>query len=244
MNKTSTAFILSILVLFISFSCSNDDDSNSVNPSVNPCSDSLSVVFIEKDAFIQVEMEDADLIENWKNVISNDASGQRYIVWEGEQSLGNPGQGLLEFKLSISDTGVYRFNWFSTVTIGDNGTEHNDSWLRFPDADSFFGEKNNGNSIVYPKGSGNTPNPNGSSKDGWFKIYRSGNDLSLKWQASTSDNDAHDIYVEFNNPGIYTMQVSARSAGHGIDKFILYKESDYTKGEAEASVVFSETTCN
>lgn len=71
-----------------------------------------------------------------------------------------------------------------------------------------------------------------------------GNDLDFKWQASTSDNDAHNIYVEFDNPGTYTMQVSVRSSGHGIDKFLLYKEESYSFNEATTSSNFSEISCN
>ena len=66
------------------------------------------------------------------------------------------------------------FLWKSSFRQGDNGTEHNDSWLRFPNASDFFGEKASNGSIVYPNGSGKEPNPEGSSSDGWFKIYRSG----------------------------------------------------------------------
>jgi hypothetical protein len=38
-----------------------------------------------------------------------------------------------------------------------------------------FAEK--GSSILFPKGSGQTPNPIGSGADGWFKIYM--NQLNL-----------------------------------------------------------------
>jgi hypothetical protein len=32
-----------------------------------------------------------------------------------------------------------------------------------------------------------------------------------------SDNDAHDIFVTFVVPGVYTIQVSGRSPGYAID---------------------------
>ena len=98
--------------------------------------------------------------------------------------------------------------------------------------------------FVGPNGSGKTPNPAGSSKDGWFKIYRGGSDLSFKWQSSTSDNDGHDIYVEFDTAGVYTMEISARSSGHAIDQFVLFK-APQTKTDAIASGnTFSTFDCN
>ncbi len=128
--------------------------------------------------------------------------------------------------------------------MGDNGTEHNDSWLRFPDADDFFGRKNDG-SVVYPNGSGKTPNPNGSSSEGWFKIYRSGNNSAFKWQASTSDNDAHDIYLTFSNPGVYLIEVSPRSDFHGIDRLLLFEEGISQNDAIEAADTFSaKSTCD
>ncbi|WP_044398559.1 hypothetical protein [Lacinutrix sp. Hel_I_90] len=164
-------------------------------------------------------------------------------MWSGANSFGAPGNGLASFKLKITNPGTYRFIWRSAVKEGTNGTESNDSWLRFPDADDFYGEKENG-SIVYPAGLGKTPIPNGASTAGWFKIYRSGTDLDFKWQSSTSDNDAHQIYVVFSAPGIYNTAVSGRSFGQAIDKFILFKETEYTLNEATGATTFSEITCD
>ena len=75
----------------------------------------------------------------------------------------------------------------------------------------------------------------------WFKVWRSGNNLSFKWQAVTSDNDAHNIYVKFNSPGIYTMEVSARSSGHAIDKFVLFK--NMSVDQATGANGLSEISC-
>lgn len=207
------------------------------------CSQVSDYVFNEKDGLLNVEFENTDFSGDWK--LKNDGSGfsgEGYMVWEGEQHLGNPGAGTAIFKIRIENAGTYQFLWKSAVKIGDNGTDHNDTWLRFNDADDFYGEK--GTSKVYPKDTGKTPNPEGASKDGWFKIYRSGSDLDFKWQASTFDNNGHDIYVDFENPGTYTMEVSARSSGHGIDKFVLFNDS-FSKTEAiDDMTEASEITCN
>ena len=216
-----------------------DEDSEASN-----CTDPTSFVFQETNALLMIEFEDG-AFENgsqWAFIEDGQVSGGAYAVWEGNDLFNAPGSGLVTFQLNIQNPGVYRFSWKSAVTIGNNGTEHNDSWIRFPDAADFYGEKNG--SKVYPKDTGKTPNPNGASKEGWFKAYRSGNDLGFKWMARTSDNDAHDIYVEFETAGEYTMEVSGRSSGHGIDQFVLFQEAVYTKNEATAVTNFSSIVCD
>ncbi|MEO1253422.1 MAG: hypothetical protein AAFY41_00870 [Bacteroidota bacterium] len=236
MKKLTYQKTFILIFTFFLFSCSDDDNSSG-------CSEDQAPVFVELEGLLLVEAEAVDYGEGWRLVRDlSDATGSGYMRWEGENQNNNPGVGLATFNLEISTAGTYRFIWRSAVTEGDNPTEANDSWLRFPDADDYFGERNNG-SIVYPKGTGKTPNPNGSSKDGWFKIYRSGTPLDFKWQAKTSDNDAHDIYVTFESAGVYTMEISGRSAGHAIDKFVLYLEDLYSEQEATESIVFSEVSC-
>jgi len=208
------------------------------------CDDPLNYVFNEKEGLLLIEFENALFSGDWALKTDGDShSGDGYMVWEGQQHLGNPGNGTTTFKLNIENPGTYQFIWHSAVKTGTNGTDHNDTWLRFADADDFYAQKNDGSSTVYPNGTGKTPNPEGASADGWFKIYRSGNDLDFKWQSSTFDNNAHDIFVQFDEPGIYLMAVSARSSGHGIDKFALFNDS-MTKNDAIASTEFSVITCD
>ena len=204
------------------------------------CSPS-NYVFKEEDGLLVAEFEKADFPGAWEQKTNeNGFSGDGYMVWTGNQYFDDPGNGVVRFKIKINNPGTYRFLWNSAVTMGNDGTEHNDTWLRFPDANDYFGEK--GDNRLYPKGTGKSPNPNGSSKDGWFKIYRSGNDLSFKWQAVTSDHQGYNVFVKFNSPGIYTMEVSARSKGHAIDKFMLFK--NMTKSEAVSrSNTASEISC-
>lgn len=206
------------------------------------CTDPLDYVFNEKDGLVLVEFEKAEFSGDW--ALKSDGtshSGDGYMVWQGSQHLGDPGNGIVTFKIKIENSGTYQFIWHSAVKTGTSGTDHNDTWLRFDDANDFYGQK--GTSTVYPKGSGKTPNPEGATADGWFKIYRSENDLDFKWQSSTFDNDGHDIFVVFDNPGTYLMEVSARSSGHGIDKFVLFNDS-MTKADAIVSTENSLISCD
>ena len=214
------------------------------NPEETSCNEPLNYIFNENEGLVLVEFENAEFTADWKlKTEGSSFSGAGYMVWEGSQSLGNPGNGKATFTINIKNPGTYQFIWFSAVTLGDNGTEHNDTWLRFSDADDFFAQNGQGTSIVYPKDIGKTPNPEGASKDGWFKIYRSGSNLDFKWQSSTFDNNAHDVFVVFEEPGTYLMEVSARSSGHGIDKFVLFNNS-VAKSDATSSTSFSSISCN
>ncbi|MGD1945005.1 MAG: hypothetical protein ACFB0A_01755 [Croceivirga sp.] len=219
----------------------NGDDTDNDTQS-NDCPSSIGFVFEEDNGMVSIEFEDNTFPDGW--VLRNaapDFSGDGYMQWEGNSNFGNPGNGMVTFPIRITNPGTYRFVWYSSYQKGNNGTEHNDSWLRFPDADDFFGRKDNG-SLVYPKGSGKTPNPEGSSSDGWFKIYRSGNDNSFKWQASTSDNDAHNIFVTFSRAGVYMMEVSARSDFHAIDRILLFEENMNQNDAFDAADTFSQKT--
>ncbi len=172
------------------------------------------------DGLIVIEAENLPIDGTDWSIKSNfnDFTGTGYLSWDGNNNFNSPGNGLITTKIRINTPGTYRFRWRSRIGNGTNSTEHNDSWLRFADASDFYAEKN-GNRI-YPNGSGQTPNPNGSSSDGWFKAYLSGS-TNWTWSTQTSDNDAHQIFVEFDAVGIYTMEISGRSKDHLIDRITL-----------------------
>ncbi|ADV48935.1 hypothetical protein Celal_1626 [Cellulophaga algicola DSM 14237] len=250
MKFKNVAFIFLSLGLF---SCTNDSSDNEeaidiISPedpgdSAATCTDVANYVFKEKDGLVKIEFENAVFDSNWKlKEDDNAASGKGYMVWEGDQSLSQPGNGLATYAIAINEAGTYRFVWRSSVKTGTSGSDHNDTWLRFNDVSNFFAQK--GESIVYPADSGKTPNPEGASKDGWFKIYRSGSDLNFKWQASTFDNNSHDIFVTFDQAGTYTMEISARSSGHAIDEFVLFNESISLADATADTAVQSAITCN
>ncbi|WP_289046182.1 hypothetical protein [uncultured Olleya sp.] len=242
--------IFSFFVISIS-SCSSDDSSDSDASSENGtdntngdlnaiCADTQTTLFIEENGVLDIEFEKTNFENtNWSFQQSIEgASGDGYLVWTGDTFFGNPGNGLLTYNIRIATPGTYKFIWRSYITIGDQGSEHNDSWLRIPDADHFYGMKNDGH-IVYPKettldpipeSAGQTSTlPNGSGSDGWFKAYMNTQN-TWKWNTKTSDNDAHNIYVVFDTPGDYTIEVSGRSTGHAIDRFVLFTE-DHLESE-------------
>lgn len=243
LSRPTRSYFLVLALAFLVISCNTDIISDEGEAVQESCKNVSDFIFNEKDGLVNVEFENSEFSDDWK--LKNDGdgfSGEGYMVWEGEQYLGNPGNGTAIFRIKIENTGTYQFIWNSAVKMGNSGSDHNDTWLRFNDAADFYAQKEA--SIVYPKDTGKTPNPEGASKDGWFKIYRSGNNLDFKWQSSTFDNNGHDIFVVFESPGIYTMEISARSSGHGIDKFVLFNTA-FTKSEATSnSNALSVFDCN
>jgi len=218
--------------------CSGED----VDPVSNPCDDPGTIpLFVEKDGLLVIEAESVAIGTGWSaHTARAGFTGSSYIQWEDANSFSTPGKGLMTYKINIQTPGTYRFQWRSHINEGDNNTESNDAWLRFADAADFYGEKK-GN-FVYPNGTGKKPNPEGQSKDGWFKIYMNQLD-TWSWQARTSDNDAHDIYVVFDSAGIYTMEISGRSKGFALDRIVLYNVSVSTGNATDTAAALSEVDC-
>lgn len=195
--------------------------------------------FEEVNGLIVVEAESVPVVGDWQLQTSIPGyTGNGYYVWTGQDYFNNPGNGILEYKVNVTTTGTYRFQWRNRITQGTSTSDFNDNWLRFPDASDYWAEK--GGNKVYPKGTGKTPNPSGTSADGWFKIYTSEAN-TWSWQARTSDGNPHEVFVKFDTPGVYTMQVSARSAGHGIDRMVMYHSS--LNSTTALDVNQAETVC-
>ncbi len=198
----------------LNFECSSDTPDT---PDATDC----NAYAEEKDGLVVIEAENLNLPSGWEyETAVNGFTGDGYLDWQGADSFSVPGNGIIATPIKINTPGTYRFQWRSKVGEGNNSTESNDSWLRFSDASDFYGQK--GSSIVYPKGTGKTPNPAGSSSDGWLKVYSSGT-TNWTWTTSTNDNNPHAIYVKFDAPGTYLMEISGRSKHHLIDRIVLSK---------------------
>lgn len=239
--EPSTTYYIRIRAAFVDGVLSENSNIQEVTTLEAKASKDLSeYVFQESGGIVKAEFENAVFTNDWElKTFLEGATGEGYMVWNGADFFSRPIVGRTTFSIKITTAGTYRFLWHSAYTIGDNGTEHNDTWLRFSDAEDYYASKGDGK--VYPKGVGKTPNPEGASADGWFKIYRSGNDKGFKWQARTYDRDPHQIYVTFDQAKVYKMEVSGRSNGHAVDKFLLHLD---TINEADAiNADFSEILC-
>lgn len=198
------------------------------------------VDFEEQNGIAILEAE-SKLSGSWRKESISGATSGSAITYRGSNHFGSPGNSTITYKVRINSTGTYRFIWrnkISVIASSNASTEHNDSWLKI-NASNFYGQK--GSSRIYPNGSGKSPNPQGASSGGWFKVYT--NTIDWSWSTFTSDFNGHAVYATFNSPGVYDIQVSARSNGHSIDRLVLYKEGSYSAAQAE-SLSRSATTCD
>ncbi len=58
---------------------------------------------------------------------------------------------------------------------------------------------------------------------------------------STTNIDAHDIFFEFNQTGVYTMQIAGCSQSFGLDRIVLYNEAVF--GGDATDTTLAETVC-
>ena len=251
--RTSASILLfSFSVFFVNCSNNSDEDVKViveepiVKPIEKPKEETPSTcttgkLYNEKDGFVRVDIENTSTIANgWstENTLTG-FEGSGYLVWTGNDYFSTPGNGTIKFSIKINNPGTYQFVWSSRITIGTLTTEHNDSWLRIATAADFYGEKTAG-VRVYPKGTGKTPNPEGASANGWFKIYmnKAG---EWQWRSSTNDKDAYNVFAKFDTAGTYDIEISGRSKGHAIDQFVLFKTDKSLSAAQNAAL--SEITC-
>ena len=211
-----------------------------LSPFFSHAQDCQNALFEEKNGLLVVEIESVPLKSGWKKESgANGFTGNSYYRWDGGNKLTTPGNGTLEYKIKINTPGIYRFQMHMKVGSGSSNTDSNDSWLKIPDADDFYGEHNNG-SIVRPHGVCTDDCPNGQGKEGWFKMYSAGT-TDWTWKTLTSDRSGHKIYADFSQAGVYTVLVSGRSEDHLIDRFVMYNSSIIEKNATDLNN--SETLC-
>lgn len=194
-------------------------------------------LFGEENGVVIMETENLPLATDWEIKSDASASGGKYISWEGSASSGSAGPGQFSTKISFKTTGVYRFLWSQRTGEGTGTSEANDSWLRFADAADYYGEKNANSGTFYTTDQ--------AGKDGWFKVY--GHSLDFKWDSQTKDNDAYEIMLRIDNPGVYTMEIAGRSQHHHIDKIAIIHSSANTndvKNNTPTETACDESTAN
>lgn len=187
-------------------------------------------IFIEENSRVIVEMESV-ATNSWQTGTTSINDKVIQYIYGLNEYLSAPGNFKLTYKIKITNTGTYRFVWHSKVGNGTSSTEHNDTWLRIPDASAFFAYKNG--VTLRPKGLCTNDCPEGSGKDGWFKAYSHGSPASSwTWNTATNDKNAYPIYARFDKPGIYTVEVSMRSNYHFLNRFVLFNEAVNTLSQS------------
>jgi len=195
------------------------------------------------NGLLVIEAESLPINEDW--IIADDRPGffgTGFIEWTGQSQNGRPGSGEMEVKLRFTRAGQYRMQWHNRIGMGNNPTEHNDTWVKLEGvADSYGYRVRDGmESRRYPKPKceddafmasveakpevTGAECAEGSTRDDWFKVY-STNARDWRWSTRTSDNDAHEIGIDIAAPGVYTMLLSARGDHHLIDRIVIHERA-------------------
>jgi len=201
----------------------------------------LDCDFESVDGIVVIEAESLPLVEDWTVSTDRDGySGSGYIEWTGSSHNNDPTHGVTMISLCLESAGRWRLQWRNRIGIGTNTTEHNDTWAKFPDADDYFGVRgpSDGESRRYPKPIceddtfmtsvrdmatvSEATCVHGSTTDGWLKVYSSGAS-DWRWSTRTSDSDAHDVVLEVDSPGVYTLALAARAEAHLIDRIVVHE---------------------
>ncbi len=214
------------LTILMSF-CSDSDNNGDTVPSGQQQEEGKEELIIDD---ITIDAESVAVIEDWELKTELEGfTGTGYLVWEGpaqfwkgQENIGKKGK--LSYSVEVPEAGTYKFVMRTYIAKRDPekpNTEHNDIWIKLPDADEFFAQK--GDSKLYPNGSGKSPNPAGENGNGFFKGYMNTND---KWfeTIGTSDHDFHEIFATYNAKGTYTVEIAPRSDFFAFDSFTLIKQ--------------------
>jgi len=195
-----------------------------------------------EDGMIVLEAEDLTLSEDWAVDDANEGfTGTGYIEWTGSAHNNDPTHGPIAVDLRFDAPGRYRLQWHTRIGRGDDATEHNDTWVRFAEVAGYYAVQGDATNEgrVYPRPQCEDDDflapiraldtvseatcPAGSSRDGYFKVYSS-SARDWRWSARTSDRDPHEVTVEIDEPGVYTMELAARADYSQIDRIVIHEE--------------------
>jgi len=162
-----------------------------------------AATYLESGGRVVIEAESAAPTNGWARQSKvGGAKGGAYLVWTGANyfSRSNAGRGTLRYTFRVKQAGNYELRWRSYITEGNNATEANDSWVRFPTGRNISGQ--------HPL-------------NGWTKSFM--NQLNQwSWSAKTVDNVGKPIR-QFFSAGDHVIEISGRSTGHAIDRLVMFR---------------------
>ena len=134
-------------------------------------------------------------------------TGSGHYVWEGGDNFGTPGNGVLSYEITPTQSGRYLVNLRGSREQTPDGSEENDTWVRITE---------NGNALNAIGSRGYGPDVRG---DGWLKTYQSGGGAD-EWIWANKNVDHVGIAVAYDLEAgkTYTFQMSGRSEGHEVDR--------------------------
>lgn len=233
-----------------------NNTNNVTNPTNNMTTPTPECDFEAVNGIVVIEAESLPLNEDWRTGTDGAIT---YIEWNGPSHNNDPTHGVMAVDVRISEPGRYQLQWYTQIGMGTNATEHNDSWVKFPDADDYYGLKGDAGAevrrywkpacedqtfvssiLALPQVSEVTC-AQGSTRDGWMKVYSSGAQ-DWRWSARTSDNDASNVMAEFATAGVYTFTMAARADFSRYDRIVLHQED--LSNAAVQDLSLAETACD
>lgn len=167
-----------------------------------------SCTFVQQDNVIAIEMESGNVKGTYWQV-RNDIpgySGSGYVEYIGSDLTGVSGKSVITYKFKVTEAGKYSFKM-----RGYRPNYHaNDVWVRFPEGETST-EINN--------------EYTGTPGNDWFKVMIGPRDTWFYFASTHYDHDGtfHQIFVTYDEPGIYSIEFSGRALGFIIDRFTLHK---------------------
>lgn len=170
---------------------------------------------------VRMEAEDVPVLGDWRVVNDADASGGKYITWEGlseGQNNGDPADGdIMSASIQVPTVDTYEFKWLMRQPDGVESDKGNDAWLNFPDAKRY--------------GPAGTQESYGT----FIKVYGRATNGDFEYSGTGEDSHGHtQIAIEFEEAGEYAMEISGRSHGLQIDQILAFGE-DLSVDEAVAN---------
>ena len=208
------------------------------------------MAFVEQDGIVLIEAEShPDLPEGWVKRGDYDEAAapdlgalggkNNFVMWQGADQSDAPGDAVLSYYVVIETPGRYDFELRDQPAF-DNPEKGGDTWVKI-DGAKFYGLQSDSGSSLYPEGAAPgsypadaEPLPEADGEGGWMR-YQSTN-RSTHWGSgghvndTGSRDDRHDIVVEFDEPGVYEIQLSgATPSSHAIGSFALVNREIVTE---------------
>lgn len=207
-----SAFVLALLLLVLVYpqTSGNIVQANSAS---NP--------FQMQNGLLVVEIESAPPADDWEIRTELSGASGSYYYWNYPNAINRDTSiGVMEYHVNISEAGRYRFQLRSARGPIDNNTEENDAFIRVMGTGS--------EAIAIKSSTGDQV----SMGNDWFKVYQNERGRDWTWRTAHVDNNAHNVYLEFDSAGVYVVGVTGRSQKFSVDRWVVYDEDQYSEGEA------------
>lgn len=202
-----------------------------VEPPANPLPQ-LAGPFIELEpGLIGFQAEAMDVLNGDDWVTSSEvanAGSDTVVVWEGDDSFETYDKDTaLGAAVVITTPGTYQLKVRSKAGDTNDPSKKNDNWVTIEGDDSrIYSHDPQGEKVFAkgnPYGETNVTTANDSS-NGALKFYNN-NPFDFSFQTSAIDNNPEPIFIDFPEPGNYSLMIGARSSGFILDMVFLKLES-------------------